>query len=266
MGRPPRQSLASLCQPCTGRRCRWGVGRLRAPEDAARQPGRPIPTRCKTEESTKLHFHCHRRSQQRRSLSSAKWRRGRRCAISTPCGSEIIEALYDDQRAANGPQAAAESEVMLLGEPPAPERLRAWREVCEPHPDVLEARFSDTEFSANLALADQGEGGEEYTDSAAFFRITYATEALQRVLTTTIVRLAGKGGDPVIGLRTNFGGGKTHTMPALHHLAGAVETQATGRKRCQAWRRSSKRQASRRWGTSTARCSSAPTRAPPRVR
>ena len=46
---------------------------------------------------------------------------------------------------------------------------------------------------------------------------------MQRVLTTTIARLAGKGGDPAIGLRTNFRGGKTHTMPALHHLAGAVE-------------------------------------------
>ncbi len=33
----------------------------------------------------------------------------------------------------------------------------------------------------------------------------------------------GKGGDPVIGLQTNFGGGKTHTMLALHHLAGAGE-------------------------------------------
>ena len=88
---------------------------------------------------------------------------------------------------------------------------------------MLEARFSDAEFAANLALVDQGEGGEEYTDPAAFFRITYAREGLQRVLMTTIARLAGKGGDPVIGLQTNFGGGKTHTMLVLHHLAGAVE-------------------------------------------
>ena len=144
-------------------------------------------------------------------------------AVSAAPQAKIIEELYDDQRAANGTQAAAESEVLVLGEPPAPERLRPWREVCEPHPDVLEARFSDSEFAANLALVDQGEGGEEYTDPAAFFRITYATEGLRRVLTTTIARLAGKGGDPVIGLQTNFGGGKTHTMLALHHLAGAVE-------------------------------------------
>ena len=144
-------------------------------------------------------------------------------AVGAAPQAKIIEELYDDQRAANGTQATAESEVLPLGEPPAPEQLRPWREVCEPHPDVLEARFSDAEFAANLALVDQGEGGEEYTDPAAFFRITYATEGLQRVLTTTIARLAGKGGNPVIGLQTNFGGGKTHTMLALHHLAGAVE-------------------------------------------
>jgi DNA invertase Pin-like site-specific DNA recombinase len=36
-----------------------------------------------------------------------------------------------------------------------------------------------------------------------------------------IERLAGKGGDPVIGLQTSFGGGKTHTMLALYHLASA---------------------------------------------
>ena len=72
-------------------------------------------------------------------------------------------------------------------------------------------------------LVDQGEGGEEYGDPAAFFRITYATEGLRRVLTATIARLFGQGGEPVIGLQTNFGGGKTHTMLALHHLAGAAE-------------------------------------------
>ena len=136
---------------------------------------------------------------------------------------EIIEGLYEAERAASGGQSAAVPAPLALEEPPPPERLRPWREVCEPHPDVLEARFSDAEFAANLALVDQGDGGEEYGDPAAFFRITYATEGLRRVLTTTVARLAGRGGEPVIGLQTNFGGGKTHTMLALHHLAGATE-------------------------------------------
>ena len=135
----------------------------------------------------------------------------------------IIENLYDEQTAASGARPASEPAALALEEPHPPAHLRPWRDVCEPHPDVLEARFSDAEFAANLALVDQGEGSEEYTDPAAFFRITYATEGLRRVLTATIARLAGKGGDPVIGLQTNFGGGKTHTMLALYHLAGAVE-------------------------------------------
>ncbi len=144
-------------------------------------------------------------------------------AVAAERQAKIVEKLYDEQRAANGAGRSPETPALALDEPPAPEALRPWREVCEPHPDVLEARFSDAEFTANLALVDQGEGSEEYVDPAAFFRITYATEGLRRVLTATILRLAGRGGDPVIGLQTNFGGGKTHTMLALHHLAGAAD-------------------------------------------
>ena len=135
----------------------------------------------------------------------------------------VLENLYEEQRAADGSPAVLERRASSLEEPAPPAALRPWREVCEPHPDVLEARFSDAEFAANLALVDQGEGGEEYTDPAAFFRITYATEGLRRVLISTIARLSGEGGEPVIGLQTNFGGGKTHTMLALYHLAGAAD-------------------------------------------
>src|SRR5262249_22814738 len=39
-------------------------------------------------------------------------------------------------------------------------------------------------------------------------------------------RLAGKGGDPVIGLQTSFGGGKTHTILALYHLASASNPES----------------------------------------
>ena len=144
-------------------------------------------------------------------------------AIGAAGGQEAaLAALYDEQLAADGgPE--ADTGGLGLEEPPPPERLRPWREVCEPHPDVLAARFSDAEFAANLALVDRGQGEEEYVDPAAFFRITHATEGLRRVLRAAIERLGGRGGEPVIGLQTNFGGGKTHTMLALHHLAGADE-------------------------------------------
>lgn len=39
-----------------------------------------------------------------------------------------------------------------------------------------------------------------------------------REIVNALVRLAGHGGDPVVELQTNFGGGKTHSMLALYHL------------------------------------------------
>ena len=141
-----------------------------------------------------------------------------------PDGQEAVtlRTLYDAQRTADSEPAPA-PDGLALEEPPPPERLRPWREVCEPHPDVLAARFSDAEFAANLALVDRGQGEEEYVDPRAFFRITHTTEGLRRVLRAVVERLGGGVGEPVIGLQTNFGGGKTHTMLALHHLAGALE-------------------------------------------
>lgn len=149
----------------------------------------------------------------------------REVALATGGGAQVkvIGSLYDEQLAEAGGEQAAEPRLPGLEEPQAAGPLRPWREVCQPHPDVLSTRFSDAEFAANLALVDQGVGSEEYVDPAAFFRITYATEGLTRVLISTLERLAGKGGDPVVGLQTNFGGGKTHTMLALHHLARASE-------------------------------------------
>lgn len=136
----------------------------------------------------------------------------------------VVDELYEDQKRAN-PQAetAKTAEEEKLEEPPPPAKLRPWREVAQPHADVLEARFTEAEFAANLAHVDQGIGSEEYTDPLAFFRITYLTEGLGRVLRDAVERFAKKGGDPVIGLQTNFGGGKTHTMLALYHLAGAAQ-------------------------------------------
>ena len=59
----------------------------------------------------------------------------------------------------------------------------------------------------------------EYQDAVAFFDRTFITEGMRLLLTQVAQRLAGKGGEPVIQLQTAFGGGKTHTMLAVYHLA-----------------------------------------------
>ncbi|MCL6741777.1 DUF499 domain-containing protein [Sphingomonas sp. RB56-2] len=98
--------------------------------------------------------------------------------------------------------------------------LRPWIEVALPHADVLENRFRQSEFAADLFAVDSGNAAGEYADPRDFFRITFLTEGLKRVLSTALQRLGGTGGDPVIGLQTAFGGGKTHTMLAAYHLCG----------------------------------------------
>ncbi len=59
-----------------------------------------------------------------------------------------------------------------------------------------------------------------------------------------VQRLAGKGGDPVVQLQTNFGGGKTHSMLALYHLFSGL-SQATWPVSTQCWQKPKSR-ASRR--------------------
>ena len=66
-----------------------------------------------------------------------------------------------------------------------------------------------------------GEGSEEYRDPAEFFRRTYLTESLKSLLTGAMQRLSGDGGDPVIQLQTNFGGGQdSFDAGALSSLFG----------------------------------------------
>ena len=96
--------------------------------------------------------------------------------------------------------------------------LKPWREVVTPHPDVASGRYQQAEFAADLWQVHLGEGSDEYRDPIEFFRRTYLTESLKRLLVGAVKRLTGKDGDPVVQLQTNFGGGKTHSMLALYHL------------------------------------------------
>ena len=107
--------------------------------------------------------------------------------------------------------------------------LKPWREIVTPHRDVASGRYQQAEFAADLWQVHLGEGTDEYRDPAEFFRRTYLTESLKGLLVGAIHRLAGRGGDPVVQLQTNFGGGKTHSMLALHHLfSGTVPGELAG--------------------------------------
>jgi predicted AAA+ superfamily ATPase len=97
--------------------------------------------------------------------------------------------------------------------------LKPWREIIVPHPDVLSGTFQQSEFAADLTAVRTGKATAEYGDAKAFYERTFITEGMGRLLTQVAQRLNSKGGEPVIQLQTAFGGGKTHTMLAVYHLA-----------------------------------------------
>lgn len=98
------------------------------------------------------------------------------------------------------------------------ENLKPWREVVTPHRDVASGKYQQAEFAADLWQVHLGEGTPEYRDPVEFFRRTYLTESLKQMLVRAVQRIGAGGGDPVVQLQTNFGGGKTHSMLALYHL------------------------------------------------
>ena len=100
--------------------------------------------------------------------------------------------------------------------------LTPWREIIAPHADVASGRFEQAEFAADLSEVADGSAEEEYQDPRAFFARTFLTGGLRTLLMGAVRRLSGGGGDPVIELQTNFGGGKTHSLIALYHLASGV--------------------------------------------
>jgi len=97
--------------------------------------------------------------------------------------------------------------------------LQSWREIARPHKDVLEGTFQQSEFAADITQVADGKATPEYQDAEKFFSRTFITEGMRLLLMSVAQRLAGLGGDPVIQLQTAFGGGKTHTMLTVLHLA-----------------------------------------------
>ena len=99
-----------------------------------------------------------------------------------------------------------------------PAGLLPWRKVIEPHPDVAQGRYRQAEFVVDLSQVLRGKAEMEYQDPIEFFGRTYITSGMAGLLEQSVRRVSGKGGEPVIQLKTSFGGGKTHSMLALYHL------------------------------------------------
>lgn len=105
--------------------------------------------------------------------------------------------------------------------------MKPIRNTCVPRPDLLKGDLEDAIFAADFGHVVSGVAPKVYGDPAEFFHNTHPAAPLRKVVSTIFERLA----DPTesgaaVRLSTGFGGGKTHTLIALWHLANHI-TDAT---------------------------------------
>lgn len=101
-------------------------------------------------------------------------------------------------------------------------QFRPWTDLVKLHPDVEAGALTEAVFAIDLGAIAAGDPNVPVVnrDPEAFFRATYLTADLRKLLEEVLACLAGKSGyNRVLKLRTPFGGGKSHTLAALFHAA-----------------------------------------------
>ncbi|MSR55922.1 MAG: ATP-binding protein [Gemmataceae bacterium] len=107
-------------------------------------------------------------------------------------------------------------------------KLKPWYQVVTPREDLRDNRPLDaSEFAVHLDHIRTGRGtvSKDYTDPARFFERTFMTGSLQELASQVLRRLNGIQVETsaVFNMATQFGGGKTHALTTLFHLANHAE-------------------------------------------
>lgn len=111
--------------------------------------------------------------------------------------------------------------------------MRTIFETCEPRDDVRGGVLSEDQFAADLHAVATGATyvPDIYKDPRTFFANTYPTRGLRNLVREVFGRFTGvPGASPCLRLETSFGGGKTHNLIALWHLAGNPSEAAAATK------------------------------------
>lgn len=107
-------------------------------------------------------------------------------------------------------------------------KLKPWYELVLPREDLRENRPLDaSEFAVHLDHIRTGRKtvSKDYTDPKRFFERTYLTGSLLDLASQVVRRLSGLQVETsaVFNMATQFGGGKTHSLTTLYHLASQGE-------------------------------------------
>ena len=99
----------------------------------------------------------------------------------------------------------------------------------KPRRDVLEGELDDAIFAASFGKLVRGDGANIYRDPALFFQNTHPTAALSKLCRDVFGRMASStDSGAVLRLSTGFGGGKTHALMTLWHLAKTIGDPTMG--------------------------------------
>ena len=101
-------------------------------------------------------------------------------------------------------------------------KLQPWYKVATPREDLREGKPLDAaEFAVHLDQVRHARGSEEYWNPARFFERTFLTTNLLEVAGQVVRRLSGEktATSAVFNMATQFGGGKTHALTLLYHIA-----------------------------------------------
>lgn len=98
---------------------------------------------------------------------------------------------------------------------------------CVPRREVLESDLDDAIFAADFGDLVAGRAPAVYGDPETFFRNTYPTQQLGKVVQAVFGRLNSPAeAGALLRLSTGFGGGKTHTLMTLWHRGETPRTAA----------------------------------------
>ena len=97
--------------------------------------------------------------------------------------------------------------------------LKPWHHFAHLKDELRTGELTLAEFAADLHEVTLARGKRPvYEDPAQFFALTYPTHTLRELVKDVALRLAGQSDKAVRQLELTYGGGKTHTLIALHHL------------------------------------------------
>lgn len=100
--------------------------------------------------------------------------------------------------------------------------LKPWYKVVTPREDLREGKPLDaSEFAVHLDKVRTGNAPDDYRVPERFFDRTYLTKSLYELAGQVVRRLSGITTETsaVFNMATQFGGGKTHALTLLYHLA-----------------------------------------------